>query len=149
MKSRMEKYYDNHELTKSRLDKNEQLYKDINQLNLEKFNPNNNVKVIGDNENIIDVDKIKNLLEKNYKTTPKRKTITLDNYEDEDIDLEDTKEYDINSILEKAREEKEIDYNKDRLKKIRDTQFDILNSLDLKEYEKKKKIKQKLLKKKN
>ena len=137
MKSRMEKYYDNHELTKSRLDKNEQLYKDINQLNLEKFNPNNNVKVIGDNENIIDVDKIKNLLEKNYKTTPKRKTITLDNYEDEDIDLEDTKEYDINSILEKAREEKEIDYNKDRLKKIRDTQFDILNSLDLKEYEKK------------
>ena len=137
MKSRMEKYYDNHELTKSRLDKNEQLYKDINQLNLEKFNPNNNAKVIGDNENIIDVDKIKNLLEKNYKTTPKRKTITLDNYEDEDIDLEDTKEYDINSILEKAREEKEIDYNKDRLKKIRDTQFDILNSLDLKEYEKK------------
>ena len=90
MKSRMEKYYDNHELTKSRLDKNEQLYKDINQLNLEKFNPNNNAKVIGDNENIIDVDKIKNLLEKNYKTTPKRKTITLDNYEDEDIDLEDT-----------------------------------------------------------
>ena len=72
MKSRMEKYYDNHELTKSRLDKNEQLYKDINQLNLEKFNPNNNAKVIGDNENIIDVDKIKNLLEKNYKTTPKR-----------------------------------------------------------------------------
>ena len=137
MKSRMEKYYDNHELTKSRLYKNEQLYKDINQLNLEKFNPNNNAKVIGDNENIIDVDKIKNLLEKNYKTTPKRKTITLDNYEDEDIDLEDTKEYDINSILEKAREEKEIDYNKDRLKKIRDTQFDILNSLDLKEYEKK------------
>lgn len=118
MKSRMEKYYDNHELTKSRLDKNEQLYKEINQLNLEKFNPNNNVKVIGDNENVIDVDKIKNLLEKNYKNDAKRKTITLDNYDEEDIDLEETKEYDINSILEKAREEKEIDYNKDRLKKF-------------------------------
>lgn len=137
MKSRMEKYYDNHELTKSRLDKNEQLYKEINQLNLEKFNPNNNVKVIGDNENVIDVDKIKNLLEKNYKNDAKRKTITLDNYDEEDIDLEETKEYDINSILEKAREEKEIDYNKDRLKKIRDTQFDILNSLDLEKYSKK------------
>jgi hypothetical protein len=136
MKSRMEKYYDNHELTKSRLDKNENLYKEINEMDLEKFNPNNNVKVIGDNENVIDVDKIRNLLEKNYKNVPKRKSIRIDNIEDDDIELEETKEYNINSILEKAREEKEIDYNKDRLKKLRDTQYDILSSLDLNNYSK-------------
>lgn len=140
MKSRMEKYYDNHELTKSRLNKNEQLYKEINAMDLEKFNPNNNVKVIGDNENVIDVDKIRNLLEKNYKEVPKRKSIKIDNHDEEDIDLEETKEYDINSILEKAREEKEVDYNKDRLKKLRDTQFDILNSLELDDYKKKKDV---------
>ena len=138
MKSRMEKYYDNHELTKSRTSKNEQLYKEINAIDLEKFNPNNNVKVIGDNENIIDVDKIRNLLEKNYKEVPKRKSIKVDKFDEEDIDLEETKEYNINSILEKAREEKEVDYNKERLKKLRDTQFDILNSLELEDYKKKK-----------
>lgn len=137
MKSRMEKYYDNHELTKSRLNKNEDLYKEINTMDLEKFNPTSNAKVIGDNDNIIDVDKIKSLLEKNYKTTPKRKSITIDNTYEDDIDLEQTKEYDINEVLERAREEKEIDYNKDRLKKLRDTQFNILNSLELNEQLKK------------
>ena len=137
MKSRMEKYYDNHELTKSRLDKNDNLYKEINNMNLEKFNPNSNVKVIGDNENVIDVDKIRNLLETNYKTNPKRKSIKIDDYEYEEINLEETKEYDINSILEKAREEKEVDYERDRLKKLRDTQFDILNNLDLDEVRRK------------
>lgn len=137
MKSRMEKYYDNHELTKSRTSKNQQLYKEIGAMDLEKFDPNNNVKVIGDNENVIDVDKIRNLLEKNYKEVPKRKSIKIDDDVEEDINLEDTKEYNINSILQKAREEKEVDYNKDRLKKLRDTQFDILNSLELDEYKKK------------
>lgn len=136
MRSRMEKYYDNHELSKTRTNKNQKLYKEIGAMDLEKFDPNSNVKVIGDNENIIDVDKIRNLLEKNYKEVPKRKSIKIEDYIEEDISLEDTKEYNINSILEKAREEKKVDYNKERFKKLRDTQFDILNSL---EFEKAKK----------
>jgi len=35
--------------------------------------------------------------------------------------------------LKEAREEKEVDYEKERLKKIRDTQYDILKNLDIKE----------------
>lgn len=49
------------------------------------------------------------------------------------IELEQTKEYDINAILEKAREEKEVNYEKERLKKVRDTQYDILKNLDFEE----------------
>ena len=38
---------------------------------------------------------------------------------------------DINSILEAARQEKEVDYEEERLKKVRDTQYDILKNLEL------------------
>lgn len=129
MKSRMEKYFNEEEVTSSRTSKNQELYKKISNYEFDKYNPNNNVKVIGDNENSIDVDKIRKLLETNYKETPKRKTIKIDDIKDEEIDLEPTKEYDINSILKKAHAEKEVDYEKERLKKIHDTQYDILNNL--------------------
>lgn len=148
MNSRMEKYYDNHEQTRSRMNKNEHLYKEINEMDVEKYNPNNNVKVIGDNDHVIDVDKIKNLLEKNYKDLPRRKEIKIEPEKEENVLMEETKEYNINSILEKAREEKEVDYNKERLKKVRDTQFDILNNLQLeqpREEEESKKNKEKEL----
>ena len=69
---------------------------------------------------------------------PKPKESVFQSFDEEEFDR--IAAINKNRLLErdrKAREEKEIDYNKDRLKKIRDTQFDILNSLDLKEYEKK------------
>ena len=59
-----------------------------------------------------------------------------EHYEEPDINLDETREYDINAILEKARSEKEVDYEKERLKKLRDTQYDILNSLDIEGEEK-------------
>ena len=59
-----------------------------------------------------------------------------EDYEEPDISLDETREYDINAILERARSEKEVDYEKERLKKIRDTQYDILNSLDIEGEEK-------------
>ena len=43
----------------------------------------------------------------------------------------DTKEYDLKKILEDARKNRESDYEKDRFKKLRDTQYDILKDLDL------------------
>ena len=52
-----------------------------------------------------------------------------------DVNLDETREYDINAILERARSEKEVDYEKERLKKLRDTQYDILNSLEITEHE--------------
>lgn len=135
MKTRMEKYYDNHEETiGSRSQRNEELYKEINKSDIEKFEINSNATILANSGRNIDVEKIKKILDTKYKETPKRRSIFLEEKEEEEnLSLEQTREYDINAILEKAREQKEYDYEKDRLKKIRDTQFDILKNLDLKE----------------
>lgn len=135
MKTRMEKYYDSHEETVgSRSKRNEELYKEINKSEIEKFEINSNATVLASNGRNIDVEKIKKILDTKYKEAPKRRSIVLDEIEEEEtIALEKTREYDINAILERAREQKEVDYEKERLKKIRDTQFDILKNLNLKE----------------
>jgi len=135
MKTRMEKYYDTHEEhVGSRSKRNEDLYREINKSEIESFEINSNATVISNSGRNIDVDKIKKILDTKYKEAPKRRSIIVDDtLEEETISLEQTREYDINAILEKAREKKEVDYEKDRLKKIRDTQFDILKNLNLKE----------------
>ena len=75
---------------------------------------------------------LKSMLDKRYKQPEIKKKIELDLPDDDDeISLEQTREYDINAILEKAHENKVVDYEKERLKKIRDTQYDILKGLNL------------------
>ena len=133
MSSRMDKYYENNEYVGSRTKRNEQLYQEINQSDLEDINLSSNAHVIGDNDNNIDINKIKELLEKKYREEPK-KTNAFDLPEElheEYTNDEETKEYDINAILEKARLDKEVDYERERLKKIHDTQYDILKSLEV------------------
>lgn len=136
MKSRMEKYYDEDtNCIQKRTSRNSNLYKEINNSELNNFNITSNAKVIGENEsNYVNVDKLKEILEKNYHTPTRRNKVELvPEREEEPLELEKTREYDINAILEKAREEKEIDYEKERLKKIRDTQYDILKNLNIEE----------------
>lgn len=136
MRSRSEKYLDdNSQYTKSRTNRNSSLYKDINNSELDDYSLASNAKVIGENDsNYVNVDKIKEILEKNYHGLPKRREVKLvPEIEEKKIELEQTKEYDINAILEKAREEKEVNYEKERLKKVRDTQYDILKNLDFEE----------------
>lgn len=137
MKTRMEKYYDaQEEQIGSRAQKNENLYKEINKSEIEKFEINSNATILGNNSRNIDVEKIKKILDTKYNEAPKRKSIVLEQYEDDEpVSLEKTREYDINAILERAREEKQVDYERERLKKIRDTQFDILKNLNLHEDE--------------
>ena len=75
------------------------------------------------------------MLEKKYDHAPQRKSIFIEEEEPakEHKETETTKEYDINAILAKAREEKEEDYEETRFKKITDTQYDILKSLTISE----------------
>jgi len=137
VKSRAEKYYepDNTTYIQKRTNKNSELYKEINNSELNEFSLTSNAKVIGENEsNSVNIDRLKEILEKNYHGSAKRSQIKLaPDIEEKTYELEKTREYDINAILEKAREEKEVDYEKERLKKIRDTQYDILKNLDIKE----------------
>ncbi len=142
MKSRMEKYYDeNNQYVQRRTSRNSDLYKEISNSDIDDFSMTSNAKVIGENDsNNINIDRLKEILEKNYQRANKRNRVNLaPNYEEIPIELEETREYDINAILEKAREEKEINYERERLKKIRDTQYDILKNLNLDEEEEKNK----------
>lgn len=133
MNSRTDKYYDENTVG-SRTQRNNQLYRDINQTELDSFELKSNATVIGNNKgNNINVEKIKSILDTHYNDVPKRRSIKLE--EPEEIELprpaQETKEYDINVILDKAKGEKIEDYKEDRSKKLRDTQFDILNNLNI------------------
>lgn len=130
MSSRMNKYYEEPENLVTRTTRNQNLYKDINKSELENYSIQSNATVLGDNKNEIDVEKIKKILDTKYNETPRRKTIHIEEEPEEIIEHEDTKEYDIKAILEKAKEEKIVSYEEDRLKKLRDTQFDILKNLN-------------------
>ena len=98
MKTRMEKYYDNNEeLISTRSKRNEDLYKEINKNEIEKFEINSNATVLGSNGRNIDVEQIKKILDTKYKEAPRRRSIVLEeSQEEENISLEQTREYDIN-----------------------------------------------------
>ena len=137
MKTRMEKYYDEENNNIAlRQRKNEKLYQNINDYDVDDYKIEANATVIDTNAKNIDVEKIKKILDTKYNKQPQRKSIVIEEEERvPDVNLDETREYDINAILERARSEKEVDYEKERLKKLRDTQYDILNSLEITEHE--------------
>lgn len=135
--SRMNKYYDDYDEIEetsrpSRTNKNKELYKEVSNLELEDFDLNSNASVIGNNTSNINLDDIKEILDKRYHERPRKKSFgDTDEITLPKINLDETREYDINSILSKAKEKKEVNYEEDRLKKIRNTQYDILKNLDI------------------
>lgn len=134
MQSRMDRYSTTKTSYKSRSEKNKNLYNDVKNSALTNFDVNSNVSVIGTNAKSIDVNKLSQILDQKYNDyAPKRKSIEVPAYEEPIIEkpLIETREYDINAILEKAKQGKNVDYNKARLKKVRDAQYEILNNLDL------------------
>ena len=155
MQSRMDRYYDVIEEEKStheyvptktmqtRSKKNEELYKEVSDVELDNFDVNSNVSVIGQNTKSINLDEIRDIIERKYHEEPKNKSIGLDDTQDlPEINLSETREYYINKIIEKAKSTKEKNYEEDRLKKLRNTQYDILKSLNLDLKEEKKSSKE-------
>ena len=134
MNSRMDKYNTSESQIRSRTQKNRELYEEIRNSALTDFNVNSNMSVIEENAEKIDVGKVRRMLDQRYSSTsPKRRSIELPVIEEPVVEeqLVDTKEYDINAIIAKAKQGKNVDYNKERLKKVREAQYEILNNLDL------------------
>ena len=131
MDSRMNKYSEKDNM--SRVSRNHQLYQEINDSELDSFSVKSNATVIGNQEPEIDIEKIKKILDTKYNETPKRRSIRVEPREEESklVDDTPTKEYDLNVILEKAKGEKSETYEEARAKKLRNTQFDILNNLKI------------------
>ncbi len=133
MTSRMSKYEDSPEEILSRSQRNEKLYQELNKQELGNFEVESNAVVLhGDYDEEIDISKLKEILDDKYKDAP-RKSIRLEVTEEIQSIKEETKEYDINTILSKAREEQPLSYEEVRKKRVRDTQYDILNSLQIEE----------------
>lgn len=134
MNSRMDKYTET-PILKTRTEKNKSLYEQIKTSDIDKFDITSNATVIGEDINKIDIDKVKDMLDKRYRDEYNKRTFKVREEENDDLDTKDvdTKEYDINAILEKARKTQNVDYEKERLKKVHDTQYDILKKLNIEE----------------
>lgn len=130
METRIDKF--NESKSMSRVAKNSSLYKEINDSELDNFNVRSNATVIGNQDKEIDVEQIKKILDKRYNSAPHRRSIRIEPQEEVSrISVDDTKEYDLTKVLEKAKDEKVETYEENRAKKLRNTQYDILNNLNL------------------
>lgn len=134
MDTRMSKYDSEEKQIPSRVTKNASLYEEINNKEINDFTLRSNATILGRQEPEIDIEKIKKILDTKYNELPKRKSIRLEQKDEEETENESpTKEYDLNAIIDKAKEEKEESYEEVRAKKLRDTQFDILKNLHIDE----------------
>jgi len=137
----MEKYDDENENKSNRTDRNRNLYQEIDKFDFSNIESNSNAKVIEDYAKNIDIEKIKNYVAKLDKDIPQKRKSLLDDkglYVEKELPEEDTKDYDIISVLEKARETKTKDYEDEKYKRLRDTQFDILKRIKIYEQEEEK-----------
>ncbi|MGI6329898.1 MAG: hypothetical protein ACOXZR_03505 [Bacilli bacterium] len=132
MKTRTERYYKRKDCL-VRTEKNDDLYNKI----YEETTPISRIDLL-DNVSEIDVDKLKEMIgpiKKESKEISKSFDLTASLEKEYDIyeDIEN-KMYDINSILEKAKEQRGLD-EKEKYKKLRNTQFNILSRLELNQEE--------------
>ena len=98
--SRMDKYNSDKPVLKKRVERNKDLYKNINDgFIASNFDINSNMTVLNTDSRVIDIDKIRDMLDRKYRMEePNKKHIIVPKEEIEEVELINTKEYDINSI---------------------------------------------------
>ena len=130
----MNKYHNENHNEESRLNKNRELYNNVKEEDFDKLTLTSNISIIDADTTNLDIEKLKSLLDEKY-SKPTKNSKAIDEMEEEIIstkdDMEDTKEYDLKKVIDEAHKNKTSDYDRERFKKLRDTQFDILNSLNL------------------
>lgn len=117
----------------SRVNKNTSLYEDVKRSELSRVNNNTNVRIIEQNGKTIDLEKIRKYInEVNNEPRSKRSVLSIPK-EEKTIESKPTPEkvYDINSVLEKARSGREVEYSSERYKKVRSDEYDILSKIKI------------------
>lgn len=150
MKSRMDRYYSStpvKEQKTNRSERNQELYKNKD------FNIYSSNETVIDTSNEVDITKIKDIIKnrEDYQRAKSYRNMLNDKkFETEEVQyVEDTseeKDYDINTLLQKVKEQKNISTDQDKVRKLRNTQYDILSKLDVKSKEKNGEIKKEDLK---
>lgn len=132
----MEKYENYSTESMSRTSRNKHIYSSSDLNELSRIKTNTNVSVISDAGKTIDLNKIINYLESNSdQNDEKYKRVSLELPKEEEVVVirREEKDYDIKSVLERAKENREVDYEIDRHRKINNTQIDILKSIKIRE----------------
>lgn len=117
----------------SRVNKNTSLYEDVKRSELSRVKNNTNVRIIEQNGKTIDLEKIRKYInEVNNEPRSKRSVLSIPK-EEKTIEIKPTPEkvYDINSVLEKARSGREVEYSSERYKKVRSDEYDILSKIKM------------------
>lgn len=127
----MDKYYKESALEESRTTKNKEIYNKVNEEDFDKLSLTSNISIIDADTTNLDIEKLKNLLNERYSTKKSIPDIEDDIEPLQEESLEDTKEYDLKKVIDEAHKNKTPDYDRERFKKLRDTQYDILNNLNL------------------
>ena len=129
--------YENSELGGlSRTKRNQDIYNSTNMSELSRIKTNTNVSVISDAPKEINIEKIKKYINSlNNEQEEKRKRISLElpHEEEKVVERQEPKTYDINSVLEQAREKKETNYEEERHRKLNNTGYDILKTIKIRE----------------
>lgn len=136
MASRMERYYKNQGKSASRSSKNRDLYNSIYS-----YGKYSNIEGIAsiDNENEVDITKVKEMLNnrEKYQIERKYRKLTREDKPQEELPViskrytqQTDRTYDIRDILNKAKETKEPD---DKERVLRNTSYDILKGLNLRD----------------
>ncbi len=133
MKSRMEKYYNQNDEFVGRAAKNENLYRKTD------YSVYSSNETVIDTNNEIDITKLKSIIQsrEDYQRTKSYRNMLNDKkFDYDDIEVEEEsyeeKNYDINALLQKVKDEKDTLDEKDKMRKLRNTQYDILSNLDIK-----------------
>jgi len=137
MSSRMEKYNNLSPQNMSRTKRNEHIYNSNDLGDISRIRTNNNVSIISDATKEINLDKIKNYIYSQEEKEEKRKRISLELPPEEEIKVQkrEEKDYDINTVLERARGKREIAYEEERHRKIDSQNMDILKNIKIKQEE--------------
>ena len=117
----------------SRVNKNTSLYEDVKRSELSRVKNNTNVRIIEQNGKTIDLEKIRKYInEVNNEPRSKRSVLSIPK-EEKTIESKPTPEkvYDINSVLEKARSGREVEYSSERYNKVRSDEYDILSKIKM------------------
>lgn len=128
----MDKYYKEKTLEESRTAKNKEIYNNSGEEEYDKLSLTSNISILDTDTTNLDIEKLKQLLDEKYSNNRSKKKVESDDIQEREPEkLDDTKEYDLKKIIEEAHNNKSSDYDVERFKKLRDTQYDILNSLNL------------------
>lgn len=140
MKSRMEKYNDPTYSTMSRTKRNSSIYSNMDMEDI-KIKTGNNARVIADASKEIDMDKILKYIN-SMEEKKERVNITLDDYKDNEISpiKKEAKDYDINSVLSRARDNRNKDYSNEKYKKLDNSEYNILKNIKVEEDKKEEEV---------